>query len=74
MSAPDNGLALAAVLALGRLIEWRDAMSGDDAGYPAPDPGCRECTHGVTPAKYDTGLCAWHEAERVLREARKGAR
>jgi len=31
------------------------------------EPGCVICTHGVTPDRYNTGLCAVHRAEKLLR-------
>ena len=31
-----------------------------------PDPGCRECTLGTTPAKLDTGPCWYHRARALL--------
>lgn len=65
---------LPSLAALQRLLAWRDAMSEDDARYPAADPGCPVCTAGTTPTRYQTGLCAWHQAERVVREAQTDTR
>lgn len=62
------GVGLAALLALQRLIAWRDDMDPDEAGYPAADPGCIVCTQGTVPNRYNTGLCPWHEALRVLEQ------
>lgn len=56
------------------VLSWRDAMSEDDPGYPAADPGCIVCTAGTVPNKYNTGLCPWHSAERVVREAQTDTR
>lgn len=68
----QSGVKLAALLALEGLLQWRDNMSEDEDGYPASEPTCRECTRGTTPDRSNRGLCAWHEAERVVREAQKG--
>jgi hypothetical protein len=50
--------------ALSRLIA---AIDDAEAGEPArigagADPGCIECTRGVTPDIHNTGLCPYHVA------------
>jgi hypothetical protein len=35
-----------------------------------PDSGCLECTSGVTPNRFNTGLCAHHRAIAALSQAR----
>lgn len=32
----------------------------------APDGGCIECTHGVTPNHLNTGLCPYHAMEKAV--------
>lgn len=55
--------------ALKRLVALYDEESGTiDV---SPSPGCLECTCGVTPNKYNTGLCALHEARKAIAKASK---
>jgi len=56
-----------ALAALRDLIkQMRDEESNREEGVFA-DPGCRDCTSGVTPDRYHTGPCALHRAEALLR-------
>lgn len=53
--------------ALNRMVCAHENLSADTEGqYPPLDAGCVECTAGVTPDRYNTGLCAYHNAKRLL--------
>jgi hypothetical protein len=53
--------------ALKRLVDRYDP---EDAGFAfSPDPGCIECTHGVTPAEKQTGDCPMHSALKAIAKA-----
>lgn len=42
----------------------------EDAGSAfSPDPGCTECTHGVTPITHQTGPCPMHKALKAIAKA-----
>jgi len=50
------------------LIVLLDETNSESEGrYPLPDTGCIECTVGTVPDKYNTGLCALHQAKQLLR-------
>lgn len=50
-----------------RLVLLIDDVESDSEGrYPHPNTGCLECTLGTVPNDKNTGLCAYHEARRVL--------
>jgi hypothetical protein len=54
--------------ALARMVKAHDDTVSDSEGhYPLPSSGCIECTVGAVPNDLNTGLCAYHNAERVLR-------
>jgi hypothetical protein len=53
--------------ALNRMVQAHEDLASDTEGrYPPLDAGCIECTSGVTPDRYNTGLCARHHAKRLL--------
>lgn len=53
--------------ALNRMVTLVENIEADSEGeWPKPDAGCIECTCGTVPDKYNTGLCARHEAQRLL--------
>lgn len=53
--------------ALNRMILAHDNTSTDtDGRWPALDSGCIECTAGTVPNRFNTGLCAYHNAKQVL--------
>lgn len=53
--------------ALNRMVLAHENLRDDtDGQYPRPDAGCIECTQGVTPDKFNTGPCAYHNARRLL--------
>ncbi len=55
--------------ALNRMILAHENCESDSEGhYPSPDSGCIECTCGTVPDKYNTGLCAYHNAKKLLRQ------
>jgi hypothetical protein len=47
-----------------KMIE--DAQANTEGQYPYPDGGCFSCMHGTVPNDMNTGLCAYHEAVRML--------
>lgn len=49
------------------LKQMDDEESNREEGIFAV-PGCRVCTHGVTPDRWHTGPCARHRAEELLRK------
>lgn len=54
-------------MALNRMVCAHENLEADTEGkYPPPDSGCVECTLGSVPNRYNTGLCAFHNAKRVL--------
>lgn len=56
--------------ALRRMVKAHDDLSADtDGETPRADPGCIECTVGTVPNDRNTGLCAYHNASRVIRKA-----
>jgi hypothetical protein len=53
--------------ALNRMILAHENTLADSEGrWPHPDHGCIECTLGTVPNKFNTGLCAYHTAKKVL--------
>lgn len=53
--------------ALNRMVCAHENLSSDTEGkYPSLDSGCIECTGGATPDRYNTGLCAYHNAKKLL--------
>ena len=53
--------------ALNRMVVAHENLSNDTEGtYPDLDSGCIECTQGATPDRYNTGLCAYHNAKKLL--------
>jgi hypothetical protein len=53
--------------ALNRMVLAHENLVSDTEGkYPSPDAGCIECTVGTVPNRYNTGLCAYHAAKRLL--------
>lgn len=40
--------------------DWIIQDHEDNEETRSGDPGCIECTHGVTPDRFNTGLCAYH--------------
>lgn len=56
-----------AVAALRRLVaQVENTLSDSEGCWPAKDSGCQWCTEGNTPARFDRGPCAYHEAKRLL--------
>lgn len=54
-------------VALNRMICAHENLESETEGkYPSPDSGCIECTCGTVPDKYNTGLCAYHNAKKLL--------
>lgn len=55
--------------ALARMITMVDDSRADSEGrYPTLDSGCVMCTEGVTPDQFNTGLCAYHSDQHILRQ------
>jgi len=53
---------------LRRMVKAHDDLASDTEGkYPVPDDGCIECTEGTVPDKFNTGLCAYHQAKKLLK-------
>jgi hypothetical protein len=53
--------------ALNRMVLAHENLSNDTEGkYPPLDAGCIECTAGTVPDRLNTGLCAYHNAKRLL--------
>lgn len=56
--------------ALNRMVHAHENTSADTEGrWPALDGGCIECTGGATPDRFNTGLCAYHNAKKLLGHA-----
>ena len=56
--------------ALNRMVLAHENLSSNtDGQYPEFDSGCIECTQGATPDRYNTGLCAYHNAKKLLGHA-----
>ncbi len=54
----------------GRLVKLvEDTEDNTEGRYPGPEPSCNECTGGCTPIQYDKGLCALHQAKKLLRQS-----
>lgn len=52
---------------LNRMVLAHENLSADTEGkYPSPDAGCLECTVGTVPNRLNTGLCAYHNAKKLL--------
>ena len=55
------------VSALAGMVRAHEKLVGDTEGeYPPADSGCIECTLGTVPDRYNTGLCAYHSAKKLL--------
>lgn len=53
--------------ALNRMVQAHLNLESDTEGrYPPPDAGCIDCTVGTVPDRLNTGLCAYHNAKKVL--------
>lgn len=53
--------------ALNRMVLAHENLSSDTEGrYPPLDAGCIECTVGTVPDRLNTGLCAYHNAKKLL--------
>ena len=53
--------------ALNRMVlAFENTRADTDGRWPALDSGCIECTQGATPDEFNTGLCALHNAKRLL--------
>lgn len=53
--------------ALNRMVLAHDNTASDSEGvWPHADTGCIECTVGTVPDRFNTGLCAYHNAKKVL--------
>lgn len=53
--------------ALNRMVLAHESLSADTEGkYPYADIGCIECTVGTVPNRLNTGLCAYHNAKKLL--------
>lgn len=46
------------------LIE--DTLENSEGVWPHPNTGCIVCTLGTVPNDRNTGLCAYHDARRIL--------
>lgn len=54
--------------ALNRMVcAHENIIANSEGRWPAPDRGCIECTSGTVPNHLNTGLCAFHNARKVLR-------
>ncbi len=54
--------------ALARLVTLvEDTNDNTEGRWPGPEPSCNECTGGCTPIQYDKGLCALHQARKLLK-------
>lgn len=52
---------------LQRMVIAHENLRDDTEGkYPTPDAGCIVCTVGTVPNRLNTGLCAYHEAKKLL--------
>jgi len=53
-----------------KFVDWYETEhSGTEGSYPIePDIGCVACTLGVTPDRYNTGLCMYHACKELLRD------
>ena len=56
--------------ALRRLLQCLDDEASNREGEYVlpPDAGCIECTLGTVPNDKNTGLCAYHSAQKVLKD------
>lgn len=53
--------------ALSRMVAAHETLSANTEGqYPYADIGCIECTAGTVPDRVNTGLCAYHNAKKLL--------
>lgn len=53
--------------ALNRMVLAHENTASDSEGrWPQPDAGCIECTAGTVPDRLNTGLCAYHNAKKLL--------
>lgn len=53
--------------ALNRMVlDHENLLSDTEGRYPPADSGCIECTAGCVPDKYNTGLCSYHNAKKLL--------
>lgn len=53
--------------ALSRMVQAHQNTESDSEGrYPHADIGCIECTAGTVPDRLNTGLCAYHNAKKLL--------
>lgn len=53
--------------ALKRMVQIHENLSANTEGrYPYADIGCIECTAGTVPDRLNTGLCAYHNAKKLL--------
>lgn len=53
--------------ALSRMVLAHENLESDTEGrYPHADVGCIECTVGTVPDRLNTGLCAYHNAKKLL--------
>ena len=54
-----------------KFVAWYRENTDEGRTPIEPDPGCVDCTCGTTPDRYNTGLCMYHRAERLIAEAGK---
>jgi len=53
--------------ALNRMLcAHENTLSESEGRWPYPDQGCIYCTHGTVPDHFNTGPCAFHDAQRLL--------
>jgi hypothetical protein len=53
--------------ALNRMVCVHENTVADSEGaWPTLDAGCVECTSGTVPDRLNTGLCAYHNAKKLL--------
>jgi hypothetical protein len=61
----DNAVIELLREAIGVIDEFLDDLDGEVS--PFLNAGCNHCTEGCTPARFDTGLCWYHRAKKLLR-------
>lgn len=48
------------------VLSHAQSLVDSEGHWPEPDMGCPHCTAGVVPNNSNTGLCAYHNAKRLL--------
>ncbi len=63
-----------AIQILVKLLKKYDEDLEDPGRAFGADPGCLRCTDGVTPNKYNTGPCPYHQALDLIKEVEEAER